>query len=61
MTNKKGNKKVTYWLTEEEMNFIKQDAKKWNMTIHEYIMRIIKRKDNCYKEYDMYNPDDYMY
>ena len=60
MVNKKGSKKVTFWLTNEEMNFIKQDAKKWNMTIHEYIMRIIKWKDGCYEEYDMYNPDDYM-
>ena len=53
-------KKVTYWLTDEEMNFIKQDAKKWNMTMHEYIMRIIKWKDDCYEEYDIYNPDDYI-
>ena len=60
MANKKGNKKLTYWLTDEEMNFIKQDAKKWNITIHEYIMRIIKWKDNDYEEYDQYNPDDYM-
>ena len=60
MANKKGSKKVTFWLTNEEMNFIKQDAKNWNMTIHEYIIRIIKWKDNDYEEYDQYNPDDYM-
>ena len=60
MTNKKGSKKVTFWLTKEEMNFIKQDAKKWNMTKHDYIMRIIEWKDNDYEEYDQYNPDDYM-
>ena len=53
MTNKKGSKKLTIFLSEEEIDILKQDAKLRRVSLHEYIIDIL-----CYQYRDYEDLDD---
>ena len=49
MTNKKGSKKLTIFLSEEEIDILKQDAKLRRVSLHEYIIDILAYQ---YRDYE---------
>ena len=49
MSNKKGSKKLTIFLSEEELDILKQDSKLRRVNIHEYIIDILSYQ---YRDYE---------
>ena len=50
MTNKKGSKKLTIFLSEEELNLVKQDLKLRGVNTHDYIIAILYNKYEYFKD-----------
>ena len=53
MARKKGSKKLTIFLSDEEIDILKQDAKLRRVSLHEYIIDIL-----CYQYRDYEDLDD---
>lgn len=50
MANKKGSKKLTIFLSEEELNLVKQDLKLRDVSTHDYIIAILYNKYEYFKD-----------